>query len=279
MNIPTKSDWLVAEVLVDQNESFVLWAVKKQLCSSRDDFRAHFGPSFPANDIVDSLEERGFIQDDGASLVLTEFGSRAVRSLLKDNPASELADSLDAKLTLGGARAESISDSAESLDLPSVENEIAKCTAALRGQTDLDAAEYGEDEIREYLLVRLNLLLFLRDGYLDFVGEWLARMCPGQYQRSLALTTIRCAQATSAEKAFKLAKSILKQFIDPEVLGHAVDIGSSLGRVRELEEAVLASRRLKQFGKQLRSASGVWTHAYLERIGLVNLSRSLKQLG
>jgi len=51
MKRPSKQDWLVAEVLVDVNDSFVLWMVHSGFCSNYNMFRSQYGRLFPLNDV------------------------------------------------------------------------------------------------------------------------------------------------------------------------------------------------------------------------------------
>lgn len=275
MKNATKSDWLVAEVLANQNELFVLWAIRKGLCTSRDSFRQHYDADFHSNDIIDTLEERGFLRDDDSSLELTDLGTLTIKALLKDNPASDVIATVEARLGDRSALAENDQRASVDIDQRSVEEQIAQCAAALREGLDIDTEDYSEDQIREYLLLRLNLLLLSRGGceeHIDLLAELLARLCPREYQRSLAIAAIQGALREDAAKALNIAKAILKQYIDPHVLGLAADIANTLNRVDEIEEVVRDSRHLDDFKKVLRSFSGGWTQAYLNRIGLGNLS-------
>jgi hypothetical protein len=77
----SKDDWLVAEVLAEEVDSFALWAIAVGLCSRREDYRTHFASDFPTDEIITSLTDRGFIRADGSAIALTELGKRAAACL------------------------------------------------------------------------------------------------------------------------------------------------------------------------------------------------------
>jgi hypothetical protein len=71
----------VAEVLSNENQSFVLWILASGLCATRSDFDRHFGDDFLATHVLDDLHENGFISDNGVQILLTSPGKSVVASL------------------------------------------------------------------------------------------------------------------------------------------------------------------------------------------------------
>lgn len=81
----------IAEVRIDEQRMFILWAVKVLFCTRVEDFKENFGGEMPVAQLIEDLELLGFLQRDGAELVLTAIGERAV-SHLKDLSPSDLAE-------------------------------------------------------------------------------------------------------------------------------------------------------------------------------------------
>ena len=81
MNGPDKAEWDVGELLISSQKVFVLWAVKVRFCVRLGDFINHYGPDFPIADLVDALEQGGFLRQSAGELVLTETGDQAVACL------------------------------------------------------------------------------------------------------------------------------------------------------------------------------------------------------
>jgi len=78
---PTLDDWKLAETFIDPQKLFVLWAVDVAFCTRVEDFKQHYGPELPIEELVRDLELDGFLQRDDAELVLTEIGVEAVSKL------------------------------------------------------------------------------------------------------------------------------------------------------------------------------------------------------
>lgn len=78
---PTLDDWKLAETVVDPQRLFVLWAVDVSFCTRIEDFKHHYGPELPIEELVHQLEINGFLQRDDAELVLTQSGIEAVSKL------------------------------------------------------------------------------------------------------------------------------------------------------------------------------------------------------
>src|SRR5215213_2726680 len=246
MNAFTKDDWLVAEVLADESQSFILWMLDSQLCKERADFNRHFGEGFPINDVLDELAERGFLQENGEHLTLTDLGQLVVVTLQNEtaSPTLQLKELVDREAYSETVPAETINFS--------VTEEIWHCAAALSNDSE------QEESLKEYRTLRLNVLLLMREGLHSILADNLARFCPQKYQRSLALMAIRKARLENASKAFTVAQAIIGQMIDPTVLGVSADLANELDRVKELEDAVMASERLDQLRKELDSERGAW---------------------
>jgi hypothetical protein len=89
---PTKEDWELTEILLDPARLFVLWAVKTGFCTSSSAFRAHFGPEFRVEQLIESLKLSGclaVLADD--VLELAVVGDRLV-SQIRDTTRSQFAE-------------------------------------------------------------------------------------------------------------------------------------------------------------------------------------------
>jgi hypothetical protein len=274
MTKPSKTDWQIAEVLADANDSLVLWMIGREFCVTPEAFRAQFGTTFPLNDIIEELEEGGFVEEYDNKLRLTERGTATLASMAPPEKKSSVSELIAADM---GARAAEtdLREATPSIAAASIEDEISACISELK--RPIDDAESSESDRREYLLIRLNVLLLIQDGYSSFVGEFLGKVCAGEYQRSLALFAISAARSRSLEEAFTVALGIIAQFVDPEVLVEASKLGAELGRMNHLEIAITTSRHVEPFRRLLRSAGGDWTRALLVRIGLEELEQTLAQ--
>ena len=87
---PTDPEWLAAELLTDPRETFVLWLIRRGLCTDLDSFRRHYGPDFPAESEVEALISRGFLAREGGAFRLTELGRETI-ALVTDGLAAEPA--------------------------------------------------------------------------------------------------------------------------------------------------------------------------------------------
>ncbi len=95
---PDINEWQLAEVIVDQEAMFILWAIKTLFCTRREDFLNNYDFSSEAEtseEVLDELLKRlavqGFVQQDGADYVLTDLGEIAVAQL-EESEISEYAD-------------------------------------------------------------------------------------------------------------------------------------------------------------------------------------------
>jgi hypothetical protein len=68
---PTREDWKIAEVFVNTETLFVLWAVKTEFCTRSVDFQKNYGDELPFDALIQSLEMDEFLQADGEELVLS----------------------------------------------------------------------------------------------------------------------------------------------------------------------------------------------------------------
>ncbi len=92
MTDPDIFEWQLADVLVDEQAMFVLWTVKSLFCTRREDFlREYDFAERELDDILYRLKVMGFLQEDGAELVLTDQGETAL-SFLRSTPSVTDAD-------------------------------------------------------------------------------------------------------------------------------------------------------------------------------------------
>jgi type I restriction enzyme R subunit len=78
---PTLDDWKLAETVIDPQRLFVLWAIDVSFCTRIEDFKHHYGPELPIEELIHQLEINGFLQRDDADFVLTQSGIEAVSKL------------------------------------------------------------------------------------------------------------------------------------------------------------------------------------------------------
>ncbi len=81
MTPPTLQDWRIAEVLADQEELFVLWAINDNLCNNLADFSRHFGAEFPVAAITEKLVSYEMLARKDDSLTLLPAGAEVLRQL------------------------------------------------------------------------------------------------------------------------------------------------------------------------------------------------------
>ncbi|GCF10545.1 type I restriction endonuclease subunit R [Dictyobacter arantiisoli] len=88
MTDPDIFEWQLADILADEQAMFVLWTVKSLFCTRREDFLREY--EFTENELDDllyRLKVLGFLQEDGAELVLTDQGEIAL-SFLRSKDAT-----------------------------------------------------------------------------------------------------------------------------------------------------------------------------------------------
>jgi len=78
VNRPTATDWRIAELVVDPERLFVMWAVETHFATRREEFRDHLGPELRIEALVAELKEGGFLNEAEGVLSLTEMGETAV---------------------------------------------------------------------------------------------------------------------------------------------------------------------------------------------------------
>lgn len=70
----TPEEWQRAETLATPRKSFTLWAIKRQFCTRRVDFIENYGPEMRIDEVLEDLEQHGFVQHDGEDYSLTAAG-------------------------------------------------------------------------------------------------------------------------------------------------------------------------------------------------------------
>ncbi|MDA1054325.1 MAG: hypothetical protein O3C40_28095 [Planctomycetota bacterium] len=86
----TKEDWQIAELQLDEQKLFVLWAIHVSFCRTLGDFARHFGGETIV-EIVGELEQSGAVFDHEGVLCLTDTGVAAV-STLRANEESAFSE-------------------------------------------------------------------------------------------------------------------------------------------------------------------------------------------
>src|SRR5216110_738152 len=92
MTDPDILDWQLADVLVDEPAMFILWTVKSLFCTRKEDFlRQYDFAEQELDNLLYRLKVVGFLQEDGAELVLTAQGETAL-SFLRSTPSATDTD-------------------------------------------------------------------------------------------------------------------------------------------------------------------------------------------
>ncbi len=90
MTDPDIFEWQLADILVDEQAMFVLWTIKSLFCTRREDFLHEY--EFSENELdhlLYRLKVLGFLQEDGAELVLTDQGETALSFLRSTDTAKD----------------------------------------------------------------------------------------------------------------------------------------------------------------------------------------------
>ena len=77
----TKEDWKTAELQLDPQGLFVVWAIKESFCRTTDDFQRHFGQELPIDELIAQLEHDGFVGQHEGLFCLTKEGRLAASTL------------------------------------------------------------------------------------------------------------------------------------------------------------------------------------------------------
>lgn len=92
----TRTEWLVAETLADEQLSFTLWMLGSGVCGARADFEHHFGAGFPAASLLDELRDTGFVSEREGRLSLTALGDAVLVKLGHDDYAVDAPERMPA---------------------------------------------------------------------------------------------------------------------------------------------------------------------------------------